>query len=54
MLYRDAEVLSEEVLERGTRVRARVGERALAAVRAFRVDETSDRAASGGPPPLPT
>jgi GTP-binding protein HflX len=39
MLYREAEVLSEEVLEAGTLVRARVGERALAAVRQFRIEE---------------
>jgi GTP-binding protein HflX len=39
MLYRDAEVLSEDALEIGTMVRARVGERALAAVREFQVTE---------------
>jgi GTP-binding protein HflX len=45
MLYREAEVLSEDAIETGTMVRARVGERALAAVREFRVDEPG-RAAS--------
>jgi GTP-binding protein HflX len=38
LLHREAEVLSERVLESGTRVHARVGERTLAAVRSFRVD----------------
>ena len=47
MLYREAEVLSEEVLEAGTRVRARVGERALAAVRAFRTNEPGREAGLG-------
>ena len=44
MLHREAEVLSEEAREDGTLVHARVGERALAAVRAFRVDP-AERAA---------
>jgi GTP-binding protein HflX len=35
MLHRDAEVLSEDVLETGTRVHARVGERVHALVRGF-------------------
>jgi GTP-binding protein HflX len=39
MLHRDAEVLGEQVLETGTRVRARVGQRVLAAVQPFREDE---------------
>ena len=39
LLHRDAEVLSEDVTEDGTVVRARVGERVLAVARAFRVDE---------------
>jgi GTP-binding protein HflX len=39
MLYRDAEVLSEEAREDGVHVRARVGERAHAVVREF-ADET--------------
>jgi GTP-binding protein HflX len=39
LLHRDAEVLSADVTEDGTVVRARVGERVLAAVRAFRSDE---------------
>jgi GTP-binding protein HflX len=45
MLYREAEVLSEDAIETGTMVRARVGERALAAVREFQVEEPG-RAAS--------
>jgi GTPase len=44
MLYRDAEVLSEEAREDGTLVRARVGERELAIVEPLRV-KTSERAA---------
>jgi GTP-binding protein HflX len=44
MLHRDAEVLSEDAREDGTVVRARVGERALAAVAPFRL-RGSDRAA---------
>ncbi len=47
MLYREAEVLSEDVLEAGTRVRARVGERALAAVRAFSADGPEREAGLG-------
>jgi GTP-binding protein HflX len=46
MLYREAEVLSERVLETGTRVRARVGERTLAAVRPFL--QEPERSASVG------
>ena len=44
MLHREAEVLSADAREDGTLVRARVGERALAAVAAFRVDP-AERAA---------
>jgi GTP-binding protein HflX len=44
MLHREAEVLSEEAREDGTLVHARVGERAFAAVRGFRVDP-AERAA---------
>lgn len=39
LLHRDAEVLSSEPDEGGTLVRARVGEKVLAAVRPFRVEE---------------
>jgi GTP-binding protein HflX len=39
MLYREAEVLSERVRDAGTEVSARVGERELAAVRDFRLDD---------------
>ena len=42
MLYRDAEVVSEVAREDGTLVRARVGERALAAVEEFRIDGSRD------------
>jgi len=50
LLYRNAEVLSEDAREDGTLVRARVGEREFAAVAAFRVEpavapSTRDRAA---------
>jgi len=50
MLYRNAEVLSEDAREDGTLVRARVGEREFAAVAPFRVEpavapSTRDRAA---------
>jgi GTP-binding protein HflX len=38
MLHRDAEVISEDAREDGTLVHARVGEQALAAVEAFRLD----------------
>ncbi len=38
LLHRDAEVLSEESGEDGVRIRARVGERVFAAVRAFRLE----------------
>jgi GTP-binding protein HflX len=41
MLYRDAEVLSEEPGETGTLVRARVGERVLASVQPLRVEDTT-------------
>lgn len=41
MLHRDAEVLSQEAREDGTLVRARVNERELAAVQAFRVEAES-------------
>ncbi len=44
MLHREAEVISEDQLEDGTRVRARVGERALAVVEPFRASE-AERAA---------
>ena len=44
MLHREAEVVSEEAREDGTLVQARVGERAFAAVRGFRVDP-AERAA---------
>ncbi len=47
MLYREAEVVSEDPLEEGTKVRARVGERALAAVRGFRMDEPRREAGIG-------
>ncbi|MGZ5353525.1 MAG: GTPase HflX [Actinomycetota bacterium] len=47
LLYRDAEVLSEDVSEVGTTVRARVGEKVLAAVRAFRVDRPAHAADVG-------
>ncbi len=47
MLYREAEVLSEDAIETGTMVRARVGERALAAVREFQVDEPGRKAGLG-------
>jgi GTP-binding protein HflX len=50
LLYRNAEVLSEDAREDGTLVRARVGEREFAAVAPFRVEpavapSTRDRAA---------
>ncbi len=45
MLYRDAEVLSEEARADGTLVHARVSERENAAVAAFLVEPTSERAA---------
>jgi GTPase len=44
MLYRDAEVLSEESRDDGTFVHARVGERVLAVVEPFRVEPAGDRA----------
>ncbi|HYG72937.1 MAG TPA: GTPase HflX, partial [Actinomycetota bacterium] len=44
MLHRDAEVLSEDVGDEGTLVRARVGERVLASVEPFRVEPGSVRA----------
>ncbi len=47
MLYREAEVLSEDALEEGTKVRARVGERSLAAVRGFRMDQPGREAGLG-------
>ena len=47
MLYRDAEVLSEDAREDGTLVRARVGERELAHVGALRVPGR-DRTAEAG------
>jgi hypothetical protein len=43
MLHRDAEVLSEDVGDEGTLVRARVGERVLASVEPFRVEPSSVR-----------
>ena len=43
MLHRDAEVLSEDVGDEGTVVRARVGERVLASVEPFRVEPGSVR-----------
>jgi GTP-binding protein HflX len=45
MLYRNAEVLSEEARADGTLVHARVNEREHAAVSAFVVEPTSERAA---------
>ena len=47
MLYRNAEVLSEDAREEGTLVRARVGEREFATVAPFRAEPsvTRDRAA---------
>jgi GTPase len=45
MLYRNAEVLSEEARADGTLVHARVNEREHAAVSAFAVEPTSERAA---------
>jgi GTPase len=47
LLYRDAEVLSEDAREDGTLVRARVGERTLAAVQLFRTDEPRPAAGVG-------
>ncbi len=47
MLHREAEVLSEDAREDGTLVRARVGERALAAIEAFRVEDTRRTARLG-------
>jgi hypothetical protein len=47
MLHREAEVLSEEAVEAGTVVRARVNERELAAVADLRV-ETPGRTARIG------
>ena len=46
MLHREAEVLSEDAREDGTLVRARVGERALAAVEPFRVEAAKRTARS--------
>ena len=43
MLYRDAEVLSEESRDEGTFVHARVGERVLAVIEPFRVEPIGDR-----------
>lgn len=42
MLYRDAEVASEHARADGTIVRARVGERTLAAIQVFRIDTSPD------------
>ena len=42
MLYRDAEVISELVRDDGTIVRARVGERTLAAIQNLRIDTSPD------------
>jgi GTPase len=42
MLYRDAEVVSEHARADGTIVRARVGERTLAAIQGFRIDTSPD------------
>ena len=42
MLYRDAEVVSELARDDGTIVRARVGERTLAAIQDFRIDTSPD------------
>jgi GTPase len=42
MLYRDAEVVSEHARADGTIVRARVGERSLAAIQGFRIDTSPD------------
>ena len=42
MLYRDAEVVSEHARDDGTIVRARVGERTLAAIQDFRIDTSPD------------
>jgi GTP-binding protein HflX len=47
LLYRDAEVISEDPREDGTVVRARVGERTLAAVQVFRIDEPRSAASVG-------
>jgi GTP-binding protein HflX len=44
MLHRDAEVLSEDVGDDGTLVRARVGERVLASVEPFRIEPDGARA----------
>ncbi len=44
LLHRDAEVLSEDVGDEGTLVRARVGERVLASVEPFRVEPGAVRA----------
>jgi GTP-binding protein HflX len=52
LLHRDAEVLSEESGENGVRIRARVGERVFAAVRAFRLEPERPSAHSpSGPGP---
>jgi GTPase len=42
MLYRDAEIVSELARADGTIVRARVGERTLAAIQNFRIDTSPD------------
>jgi hypothetical protein len=42
MLYRDAEVVSELARADGTIVRARVGERTLAAIQNLRIDTSPD------------
>ena len=47
MLHRDAEVLSEDLGDDGTIVRARVGERVLAIVEPFRVNPAAAGPASG-------
>lgn len=47
LLHRDAEVISADAREDGTLVRARVGERTLAAVQAFRIDEPRSAAGVG-------
>ena len=47
MLHREAEVLSEDAREDGTLVRARVGERALAAIEPFRVEAAKRTARLG-------
>ncbi len=50
MLHRDAEVLSEDPRETGVLVRARVGARAFAAVRAFGLDPERPARVPAGPP----